>query len=162
MANTRAILLMTAAMGCFAASDAFINRVSATLPTSQILAVTSALSFLIFYVYMQRTGERLFRKDALEKPVLIRTAGEVFGSLGYVTALTLIPLATASAMLQAQPLAVTLAAAFFLGERVGPRRWAAVAIGFVGVLIIIRPTGTGFDPNVLWTILGIILSLIHI
>lgn len=156
MANTRAILLMTAAMGCFAASDAFINRVSATLPTSQILAVTSALSFLIFYIFMLRTGERLFRREALEKAVIIRTAGEVFGSLGYVMALTLIPLATASAMLQAQPLAVTLAAVFFLGERVGARRWAAVAIGFFGVLIIIRPGATGFDPNVLWTLLGII------
>ena len=44
----------------------------------------------------------------------------------------------------------------FLGERVGARRWAAVAIGFFGVLIIIRPGATGFDPNVLWTLLGII------
>ena len=70
-------------------------------------------------------------------------------------ALSLVPLATASALLQAQPLAVTMAAAFFLGERVGPRRWAAVALGFVGVLMIIRPGAEVFDPNVLWTLLGI-------
>lgn len=156
MANTRAILLMTAAMGCFAASDAFINIASKTVPTGQLFAVASALSFAIFFAFMLKNGDRLFSRVLFNKAVLIRTVGEVFGSLGYVMALTLIPLTTASAVLQAQPLAVTLAAAFFLGERVGPRRWAAVAIGFCGVLLIIRPGSTEFDPNILWTLLGIL------
>ncbi len=155
MANTRAIMLMTAAMATFAASDAFINRASETVPTGQLFAVTSLLSFAIFYVVMLWNGDALFTKVLFNKAVMIRTGGEVFGSLGYVMALTLIPLTTASAMLQAQPLAVTLAAVFFLGERVGARRWAAVAIGFCGVILIIRPGATAFDPNILWTLLGI-------
>jgi len=156
MANTRAILLMTAAMACFAASDAFINRASETIPTGQLFAVTCLLSFAVFYVVMLKNGDALFTRMLFNKAVMIRTAGEVFGSLGYVMALTLIPLTTASAMLQAQPLAVTLAAAFFLGERVGARRWTAVAVGFFGVILIIRPGATEFDPNILWTLLGVI------
>ena len=156
MANTRAILLMTAAMACFAASDAFINIASKSIPTGQLFAVTCALSFAIFFAFMLKSSDRLFTKMLFNKAVMIRTAGEVFGSLGYVMALTLIPLTTASAVLQAQPLAVTLAAAFFLGENVGPRRWAAVGIGFCGVLLIIRPGTAAFDPNMLWTLLGII------
>ncbi len=155
MANSRAILLMTAAMAAFAISDAFINRAAETLPTGQILAITCALSLPPFLYMLRRSGERVFSANVLNRAVLLRTTGEVLGSLGYVMALSLVPLATASAMLQAQPLAVTLAAAVFLGERVGPRRWIAVALGFVGVLMIVRPGAEVFDPNVLWTLLGI-------
>lgn len=155
MANTRAILFMTAAMACFATSDAFINIASDTVPTGQLFAVTCALSFAVFFAFMLKNSEPLFTKMLFNKAVMIRTAGEVFGSLGYIMALTLIPLTTASAMMQAQPLAVTLAAAFFLGEKVGLRRWAAIGIGFFGVLLIIRPGATAFDPNILWTLLGI-------
>ena len=54
------------------------------------------------------------------------------------------------ALAQAQPLAVVAGAALFLGEDVGWRRWAAVGIGLVGVLIIMRPGFGGFDPNLLW------------
>lgn len=156
MANTRAILLMTAAMAAFAISDAFINRAAIQLPISQILAVTCALSLALFLVILIRSGDPFFSKRLLDRAVIIRTAGEVFGSLGYVTALTLIPLATASAVLQAQPLAVTLAAAVFLREKVGLRRWTAVGLGFLGVLMILRPGASTFDPNALWAILGII------
>ncbi len=155
MANTRAILLMTAAMASFAISDAFINRASASIPTGQLLAISSAISFAVFFAVLLRNGHSLFTKEVFHRAVMIRTGGEVFGSLGYVMALTLIPLATASALLQAQPLAVTLAAAFFLGERVGVRRWTAVGIGFFGVLLIIRPGATTFDPNMLWALLGV-------
>jgi drug/metabolite transporter (DMT)-like permease len=156
MANTRAIVLMTAPTAAFASSDAFINRASGTFPTGQLFAVTSLASFAIFFVVMLRNRDALFTKMLFNKAVMIRTTGEVFGSLGYVMALTLIPLTTASAMLQAQPLAMTLAAVFFLGERVGARRWAAVGVGFIGVILIIRPGATTFDPNILWTLLGII------
>ncbi|MBT8459215.1 MAG: DMT family transporter [Boseongicola sp.] len=156
MANTRAILLMTAAMACFAVSDAFINVASKSIPTGQLFAVTCALSMIAFLVVMLKSGDRFFSRMLFNKAVIIRTSGEVFGSLGYVMALTLIPLTTASAVLQAQPLVVTLAAAFFLGERVGPRRWAAVLLGFFGVILIIRPGTDAFDPNILWTLLGIL------
>jgi len=156
MANTRAILLMTAAMACFATSDAFINIASQTVPTGQLFTVTCALSFAAFLVVMLKNGDRLFTRMVFNKAVVIRTAGEVFGSLGYVMALTLIPLTTASAVLQVQPLVMTLAAAFFLGEKVGPRRWTAVAIGFCGVVLIIRPGTAAFDPNIVWALFGII------
>ncbi len=155
MANTRAILLMTAAMAAFAISDAFINRAAATLPTGQILTITCTLGVIPFLIRLWRSGEHIFSARLRHHAVLLRTAGEVLGSLGYVMALSLVPLATASAMLQAQPLAMTMAAAIFLGERVGARRWTAVGLGFVGVLMIIRPGAEAFDPNVLWTLLGI-------
>ena len=70
----------------------------------------------------------------------------MLGSLGYVVALALVPLTTVSAVFQATPLAVTMGAALFLGESVGWRRWAAVGVGFLGVLVVLRPGLDGFVP----------------
>ena len=79
---------------------------------------------------------------------------ELIGGISFVLAFTLGDLSTASAILQAMPLAVVGGAALFLGERVGWRRWSAVAAGFVGVLIVIRPGMADFDPVSLWAVAG--------
>lgn len=78
--------------------------------------------------------------------MLGRNLGEMVGSFFYVAALAFAPLVTATAIFQAMPLAVTMGAALFLGERVGWRRWAAILVGFGGVMIIIRPAAEGFEP----------------
>ena len=65
------------------------------------------------------------------------------------------PIANASAILQSLPLAVTLAAALFLGEPVGWRRYVAIAVGFFGVLIIVRPGSDGFNAYALWAVAAI-------
>jgi drug/metabolite transporter (DMT)-like permease len=160
VANPRAILLMIAAMAAFATTDAFVKLAAHSVAIGQLLFVTSIGSVLCFLPMLARARTRLFSRDLFDRAVLLRTLGEVAGSYGFLTALSLVPLATASAILQAQPLAVTLAAAVFLGEIVGWRRWVAVALGFVGVMIILRPGVEAFDPNALWMILAIVgLSL---
>lgn len=155
MNNTRAILLMTGAMACFAAVDAFVKLASRTQSAGQIMALTSALIFVIFAVWVRRDGGRLFAPEWRDPVLLIRSAGEVVGSFGIIMALALAPLAEVAALGQAQPLAVTMGAALFLGERVGWRRWSAVLLGFVGVMIILRPGMGSFDPNLLWVLLYI-------
>jgi drug/metabolite transporter (DMT)-like permease len=60
-----------------------------------------------------------------------------------------------AAIFQAMPLAVTFGAAVFLGETVGWRRWTAIFVGFLGVLVIIRPGLSGFDPASLWALLAV-------
>jgi drug/metabolite transporter (DMT)-like permease len=65
-------------------------------------------------------------------------------------------LSTASAILQATPLVVTLGAALFLGAQVGWRRWAAILVGLSGVLLIVRPGLAGFEPASLWAVLGVL------
>ncbi|MDC0584060.1 DMT family transporter, partial [Paracoccaceae bacterium] len=79
-----------------------------------------------------------------------------FGALFFVTAIALTPLATASSILQATPLVVTLGAAVFLKERVGWRRWTASLVGFAGVLLILRPGMAGFQPESLFAVLGVL------
>jgi S-adenosylmethionine uptake transporter len=65
------------------------------------------------------------------------------------------PLANATAILQSLPLAITLAGALFLGEQVGVRRWTAVAIGFLGVLLIVRPGAEGFTVYALFALASV-------
>jgi drug/metabolite transporter (DMT)-like permease len=77
------------------------------------------------------------------------------GTVCYLTALMHIPIANATAILQALPLAVTLGAAVFLKEPVGWKRYTAIAVGFAGVLIIVRPGAEGFDAFALLAVIAV-------
>ncbi|NNE87414.1 MAG: DMT family transporter [Silicimonas sp.] len=156
MNNTRAIFLMIGAMAGFASVDAFFKLATATQSPGQILALTSIGSLAIFTVILWRNGERLVHADALVPLVQIRAAAETAGTFGIVMALAVVPLAEVTVIAQSQPLVVTLMAAAFLGEKVGPRRWTAVALGLLGVIIIMRPGLGTFDPNHLWVLLYVV------
>ncbi len=142
-------------MAFFAAVDAFVKLLSASQTAGQIVMVSSILTFLIYWFLLVAEGRSLWSRDALNPALLVRTFGEASGSIGIVFALGLAPLATVMALAQAQPLAVVMGAALFLGETVGWRRWAAIGIGLLGVLIILRPGVGAFDPNLLWVIVYI-------
>ena len=158
--NLRGAGLMVLAMLCFAIEDMFIKFLGGAIPVGQLLALLGAGGALIMAAACLVQRQPLVSAALLQRPVLIRNAGELIGTLGFVTALTLIPLATASAILQTTPLMVTLGAALFLGEQVGWRRWAAISIGLIGVLLILRPGMEGFDWNVLFAVQGMLgLSL---
>lgn len=155
MENLRGAALMVLAMLGFAIEDMFIKLLSARLPTWQILAVLGVGAGGFFAVLLRARGETLFPRAALSRLVVLRNLGELVGTLCFVTALALIPLAQASAILQALPLSVTLGAALFLGESVGWRRWAAIGVGFVGVLLVIQPGLAGFDANALFAVAAV-------
>lgn len=156
MNNTRAIALMIGAMAGFASVDAFFKLATDTQSPGQILALTSIGSFAIFLAILWRHGERLVSRDALHPLVQIRAAAETAGTFGIIMALAVVPLAEVTVIAQSQPLVVTLMAAAFLKEKVGPRRWVAVALGLLGVIIIMRPGLGAFDPNHLWVLLYVV------
>ncbi|ALG90181.1 MULTISPECIES: DMT family transporter [Actibacterium] len=155
MDNFRGILLMVAAMAGFAVEDMFIKRAAETLPVGQILLILGFGASTIFSVMALRRGQRLFSRSLLSRPVMLRNGGEVVGTFGLVTAIALTPISSASAILQATPLVVTLGAALFLGEQVGWRRWSAIAVGLAGVLLVIRPGLEGFRPASLFALFGV-------
>lgn len=153
--NLRGILLMIASMVLFAAEDAFIKLAAGHMPVGQVVLFIGLAGLPVYALAAARAGESVFQRRAFALPVVLRSVFELIGSLGMVMALALIPLATMSAILQAAPILMTAAAALFLGEKVGWRRWAAVLLGFAGVLLIVQPGGVAFDPNVLWAVLGV-------
>lgn len=156
MENLRGILLMVAAMACFAVEDVFIKQVAERLPVGQILMILGAGGALAFALMARGRGQRLLSRALLTWPVMLRNLGEVVGTMGFVLALTLTSLSSASAIIQATPLAVTLGASLFLGAQVGWRRWSAIIVGFLGVLLIIRPGLEGFEPASLFAVQGVI------
>lgn len=154
--NLRGILLMVAAMGGFAIEDMFIKWASADLPTGQILLMLGVLGTPVFALMARAEGARLISPDFFHPALIWRNLGEMIGTFGFITALALTPLTTATAIFQASPLVVTMGAALFLGETVGWRRWSAIAVGFVGVMIIIRPGLDGFQLASLWSVLAVL------
>jgi drug/metabolite transporter (DMT)-like permease len=145
--NMRAAGLMSLAMAFFTLNDACMKALSDELPIGQALTLRGFFSAAILGIWAWRSGAlRLgyLRRDWLV--VLLRTIGEAAAAFLFITALFHMPLANATAILQALPLVVTLASAFLLGEKLGWRRIAAIAIGFVGVMIIVRPGPEGFNP----------------
>ena len=146
---------MVAAVAAFAVTDAFIKGITRSIPVGQALLLISLGNLVWFLPRTLLAGHRLFSRDALAPAVVIRSLGEASGSFGIVAALAVLPLATVSAIMQAQPLVVMMVAAIFLGEEVGWRRWVAVGVGFAGVLVILRPDAS-FDLNMLWPLFGVI------
>lgn len=155
MENLRGSLLMVAAMAGFALEDMLIKQMAAALPIGQILALLGAAGTLVFGALALARGQRVWSPALLSRPVILRNLGEMVASASFVSAFVLTTLSSASAILQALPLAVTLGAAVFLGESVGWRRWTAIIIGFVGVLLIIRPGLAGFAPASLFAVLAV-------
>ena len=156
--NVKASLYMMLSMLGFVLNDLLIKSLHGSLPTPQIMWVRGLmLTFLIFLIVWQR-GLLARWKEAFTTRITLRGAMEGGATLCFLTALPLLPFANLSAILQSLPLAVTLGAALFLGEPVGWRRWLAIIVGFIGVLIIIRPGYEGFDFASLLVLLSVVFA----
>lgn len=155
MDNLRGAALMVLSMLGFAIEDAFIKMMGDDLPVGQILLLLGMGGSAVFAVITLMQGRALFERAMLSPPVMVRAVGEIIGTVCFVSAIVYTPLSSASAILQATPLVVTLGAALFLGERVGWRRWAAIGVGFAGVLMIIRPGLDAFSPLSLFALGGV-------
>jgi len=151
--NLRGALYMCVAMAAFTINDAMMKAATQTLPLWQAIAMRGLLTLGPLVAIGAATGRlsfRMGRRDAVT--VGIRSFAEVASTLLFLAALVHMPLANLSAIMQSLPLAVTLAAWAVFGEKVGWRRMTAILVGFVGVLIIVRPGPDGFDH---WALIGL-------
>lgn len=151
--NLRGILLMCASMAAFTINDAFMKSVTTTLPLYQTIGLRgliAALGLGLLVLVTRAYRFRLNRRDG--QLILLRSLADVAATIFFLEALLRMPLANLSAILQALPLLITLAAALVYGDRIGWRRMTAILVGLVGVLIIIRPGTEGFDR---WALLGV-------
>ena len=156
MDNIRGAGFMVFAMLCFALEDALIKMLAGRIPAGQVLGLICLGGLVLFLAWSALKGQPLWSPDYLNGKVILRSLCEVIGSCFFVSALALIPLTTASAVIQATPLVVAMGAALFLGQEVGWRRWLAIAVGFTGVLVIIRPGMEGFMPATLLAVGGML------
>jgi len=161
MNNFKGILLMLIAMAGFTMEDLFMKKLSVNLSTGQILITLGFGSSLVFALMAKSKGYKLTAKIFWSKGMLIRQFAEGIAAIAFITSLTLIPLSTVAAVFQATPLVITMGAALFLGEAVGWRRWLAIIVGLIGVLIIIRPGLNSFDPNVVYILIAVLFVTVR-
>ena len=145
---------MVLAMACFTFEDMFIKAASKSVPVGEILFLFGVFGTLAFILLTLRRNQLIIHPAILSKPILIRAIFEVSGRVFYTLALIFTTLSSASAILQATPLVVVTGAAIFFGEKVGWRRWTAILIGFVGVLMILQPGMEGFETASILAVLG--------
>jgi drug/metabolite transporter (DMT)-like permease len=155
MHNVQGILLVIAAMAGFTVEDMVIKHLSAALPVGQILVVIGCGSALVFAVMSGARGQSVLARAAWRPIFLVRAAAEATAAMAFVTALSLVDISVVAAVFQATPLVITMGAALFLGEAVGWRRWSAILLGLVGVLMIIRPGLAGFEPAALLVLISV-------
>ena len=138
---TRGILLMILAILLFTAMDATAKGLIAKYPAPQVVWTRFAGQFLLVVLIL---GPRLPQMLRTRFPVLHfwRSAFQFGATCFFFLSLPHIGLAEATAITDINPVLITLGAAFFLGERLGPRRIAGVAVALIGALIVIRP-GSG-------------------
>ena len=151
--TTRGALYMSLAMAAFTVNDTCMKSVTAEMPLYQAITLRGIVTMIaLAIIARQRGGLRLGMARGDARLLGWRTLGEVGGTLTFLTALRHMPLANLSAIMQSLPLAVTLSAAIALHEPVGWRRMAAIAVGFLGVLMIVRPGTEGFD---VWSLIAL-------
>ena len=154
--NLKACLLMVATMAGFSLEDLLIKQIAAQVPVGQIVLLLGIGGSLFFGLAAASLRQRLWSRDLTSGPVLLRSGAEMVSTMAGVAGLVLIPLSLASSILQAAPLLVTMGAALFLREKVGWRRWSAVAVGLAGVLLILKPGGGSLSLGVLLSVIAVI------
>ncbi|MBR0650784.1 DMT family transporter [Roseomonas terrae] len=137
---TRGVLLGFLAFAAFSFSDASVKAIEGALPAYESAFFGAAFA-LVAMPFLLKPGDRWTDVFATtSRPLwLLRFIAYPLGVIGSVTAFTLLPMAEAFALIFLQPAFVTLMSLLFLKERIGLRRWAAVLIGFIGVLVVLRP-----------------------
>lgn len=160
--NFRGAALMAASMAAYVLNDTIIILLSGSLSIFQVMFLRGLFATaLLGLIAWRRKAIFPALMKADWRLMILRLVGEVGGTLCYLTALFNMPLANATAILQALPLGVTLAAAVFLREAVGWRRYLAIIIGFAGVLIIVRPGSEGFNAYSLWALAAVVFIVLR-
>ncbi|MEO5758958.1 MAG: DMT family transporter [Mesorhizobium sp.] len=143
--NLRGALFMIVAMVGFTLNDAITKFSSESMSMAQVMLVRGVFASLLVGLLAWQRGALASPRSMLQPLVAIRVIGEAGGTVSFLIALSHLPIASVSAVLQALPLAVTMGAALVFNEGVGWRRWLAIAVGFAGVMIIVRPGFEGFS-----------------
>lgn len=144
--TTLGALCATIAVVFFSINDVAIKFLSDGYALHQVVLIRSIIGlFIIVTIIGPLTSGRGIARTKKLKMHMLRGLCVVFANMTFFLGLAAMPLADAVAIFFISPLVITLFSVIFLGETVGPRRWAAIAVGFVGVLVMMRPGTAAFQ-----------------
>jgi drug/metabolite transporter (DMT)-like permease len=150
----KGMLMMVIAVLLFATMDALVKTAAETYPTGQIIFFRNFVAFLPLSIFVARAGGLGVLRTRHLGGHLIRAGVGLAAMVCFFLSYKLLPLGEAVAIGMAGPLFITALSVPFLGELVGLRRWSAVILGFVGVLVMTRPGSGIFDPAALIPLAG--------
>ncbi len=152
--NLAGIFWMVVSMAGFAVEDVLIKFATRALPIGEVLMLFGICGAVVFAGLARRDGASLLAARAFPRIMAIRAGFEFVGRLSYALAITLTPLSSATALLQAAPIVVVLGATLFFRETVDWPRWCGIVAGLLGVLIILRPAADDFSAMSLLAVVG--------
>ncbi|MBB4123513.1 DMT family transporter [Martelella radicis] len=156
--NVTGAAFMIAAMAGFSLTDATAKLLTEEIGLGQIMFVRGII-LTVFTVLIAWRSRALSRLGAIsDRRVIVRSLCELVAAVAFLQALKQMPLANAASIIQCLPLAVTLGAALFMKEPVGWRRWSAIIVGFVGVMIIIQPGPDGFQQGAGYAVIAMLAA----
>ncbi len=143
-APLQGLLYMVAGVFCMSVMDAAAKWLTAGYPLSEIIFI-GRLPMPLFAIglALMHGGLATLRTSRLGFH-LLRSLASAATMISFFMSLRLLPLADTVAITFISPLLMSALSVPLLGERVGPRRWTAIAVGFLGVLVVLQPSGTGF------------------
>ena len=160
--NAAGAFWMSLSMAGFVLNDTLMKSLAGEIPLFQAIFLRGLCASALVAMWAWHRGALRHRPAGRDRPlVLWRVVGEIGATSLFLTALFNMPIANATAILQATPLVVALAAAWFLGAEIGWRRYSAIGVGFLGVLLIVRPGTEGFNAFSLSALAAVIFLVIR-
>lgn len=149
-ANTAGVLACLGGTTAFTINDVAIKFLSGDYALHQLVLLRTliALAFTLAVIVPMAGGSAVLRTRRLGAH-LLRGLFVVLANMLFFSALATMPIADATAIFFISPMMITAMSVVFLGDSVGPRRWIAVAAGFLGVVVMVRPGSSAFDPAAL-------------
>ena len=141
--NLRGIVAMLLAVGLFSLMDGGLKHLSGHYPPMQVAALRGLSGLPLVLAWVLATGAAAGLLKVRWGLHLLRAALSIMMLSSFAFALSGMPLTSAYSIFFVAPLLITALSVPMLGETVGPRRWAAIGVGLVGVLVVLRPTGEG-------------------
>jgi len=155
--NTKGVIFMMVSMFGFVVNDSFMKSLFINYPLIEIIFLRALFCLLLLMLVMKFKRVSIVKYSRTSwNLMLLRGFAEVMATLSFLYALKHLPLPNVTAIIQILPLTVTMAAALFLNESVGFRRWTAIIIGFIGVLIVIKPGTEGFSGYSYYAVLSVV------
>ena len=155
--NVQGIIYLVLATFVISLQNIAIKWIGGDYSALEIVAIRSLVALpatLIFYRY---EGQRGLPKTENRKLQYMRGLLLFLSYTTFMMGLAALPLAEIEAIRFSAPLMITLLSVFMLGEQVGPRRWAALGIGFLGVLLVVKPGSAGFNLGSIFILLSVLL-----
>lgn len=140
-----AIAAMVVSTLFYLLGDTGVKLASEVIPVPEIIVIRGAMTAVLVALAAAAVGVLRYWRAMFSRPVLVRGLFDAATTLMFTNALANMRIADATAIINAAPIAGTLLAVLFLGERVGIYRWSAILLGFAGVLLVMQPETSSFN-----------------